>query len=96
MSEKHGLFSVTSSADGDEVTVHLDLEGLDGLIADLQKLRELTKDGNCEHLHLMSVSWGLGDLTETMLAQESADDHSQVHHVIVYTWSEEWRKKHGL
>ncbi|MCW5958621.1 MAG: immunity protein 32 [Pyrinomonadaceae bacterium] len=44
----------------EEVEIYLDREGLNDLIARLS----LIKDGKTEHIHLMSESWGLGDLSE--------------------------------
>lgn len=44
----------------EEVEIYLDREGLNDLIARLS----LIKDGKTEHIHLMTESWGLGDLSE--------------------------------
>jgi hypothetical protein len=96
MTKETELLSVTSSPDGTEVTVHLDKAGLEALISRLQLLLRTHAKGDCEHIHLMSQSWGLGDLSETMLEDEKKQQHRQVHHLKIYAWTEAWRKKHGL
>ncbi len=44
----------------EELEIYLDKDGLDDLLAQLQFL----KDNRTDHLHLMSETWGLGDLDD--------------------------------
>jgi hypothetical protein len=56
-------FSVRPSAPGaasDELDVIFDREGLEGLLSQLQFLR----DGRTDHVHLMAESWGGSHLSE--------------------------------
>ena len=94
--EPSEVLSVVASDEGNELSVHMTLAGLDTLIAHLSLLRRsFDKEGDT-HSHLMSESWGVGDLTETMLVQERDSGASQVHHVKLYLWSEHWARNHGL
>lgn len=43
-----------------EVELYFDRQGLDLLLEKLSRLR----DGKTDHYHLMTSSWGLGDLSE--------------------------------
>ena len=55
----------------DAVSIYMDQEGLDEFIARLQLLRRNEDD----HLHLMSESWGLGDLSESRIGKNSRIVH---------------------
>ena len=46
----------------DIVEIYFDKEGLSELLARLR----LIEDGKSDHVHLMSESWGLGDLDEDL------------------------------
>jgi hypothetical protein len=47
--------------------IFFDKDGLEDLLARLT----LIKDGKADHIHLMSETWGLGDLSETALRPDS-------------------------
>lgn len=55
----------------DVVSIYMDQEGLDEIISRLQLLRRDEGD----HLHLMSESWGLGDLSESQIGKNSRVVH---------------------
>ena len=76
--------------------MHLDPSSLDLLIKRLTLLREKLTEGGCEHTHMMSESWGTRDLTETMLESESSDQATQVHHLKIQCWTNEYREKYCL
>lgn len=90
------MLSVVTEQDGDVVYVHADLEGLETLERSISALRRRVAQGECEHDHFFTETWGGSELTETMLPQERTDGCKQVHHLKLYGWSDEWSKKHGL
>lgn len=90
------MLSIVAEPTGDIVYVHADLDGLERLERSIAKLRQCVAQGTCEHDHLFSKTWGSDELTETMLDQEHNDGCTQVHHLKLYGWTEEWGKKHGL
>lgn len=96
MSKNKYLLSFSSSPDGDEISLHADSEGLAVLINELESLRRSLEVDEAPHSHLMSESWGMDDLTESMLQSEEKENYRQVHHVKLYAWAKEWRTKHGL
>ena len=55
----------------DVVSIYMDQDGIDEIISRLQLLRR-NKD---DHLHLMSESWGLGDLSESRIGTNSKIVH---------------------
>jgi hypothetical protein len=59
----------------DEVEIHCDRDGLVELIERLNLLLQRT-----DHIHLMTKSWGLGDLSE----QLQGTGTTVVHHLKVY------------
>ena len=50
------------NAEGGEVEIYLDNEGLDFLLSQLSFL----KDRKTDHVHLMTSAWGGGELTDRM------------------------------
>lgn len=72
------MISVEIRLDGKQqykeiVEIYMDRKGLEELQARLNRL----DIGKNDHLHLMSESWGLGDLEETLQGQ----DNLLVHHL---------------
>lgn len=57
----------------EEVEIYLDADALSSLS---KRLRSLEK-GKTDHIHLMSESWGLGDLTEERQGKET----TLIHHL---------------
>lgn len=55
------------------VEIYFDKDGL----ADIQARLALIESGKADHIHLMSESWGLGDLDET----KHRDHNLLVHHL---------------
>lgn len=49
------------------VEIYLDNDGLDDLLRRLS----LIKDGKTDHIHLMTKSWGLGDLSDKKHREEN-------------------------
>ena len=90
------MLSIVSEREGDVVYIHADLAGLEVLERSLKRLRELVAQGECEHDHLFTESWGGHGLTETMLEKERSSGCKQVHHLQLYGWNDEWARKHGL
>jgi len=93
---KSYLLSASTEKDGETVYIHADLAGLEKLEKTISFLKKKLLEGECDHDHLMSISWGSDELTETMLPQERSDNCSQVHHIKIYSWTDEWKKKHDL
>ena len=90
------MLSVVAEKEADTVYIHADLEGVALLESTLHKIRKQLESDECDHDHLMSESWGSGELSETMLNQEAEDGCLQVHHMKLSGWNQEWRAKHGL
>ena len=96
MTRKKYLLSISSSADGAEINIHANDEGLAELERRIRSLRKQLKTGDCPHSHLMSESWGSSELTETMLGTEKDAGCNQVQHVKLYGWPAKWQTKHDL
>lgn len=62
-----------------EVEIHLDQESLESFIKQLQMIQA----GQTDHIHFMSESWGMGDLTEE---KQGGNKNSLVHHLKVLKW----------
>ena len=90
------MLSIVAEPTGDVVYVHADSEGLEVLERAVAALRESVAQGKCEHDHLFTEVCGGSELTETMLVQERRAGCTQVHHLKLYGWTDEWSKKHGL
>lgn len=90
------LLSVNSASSGDAVAIHADKEGLLALRARIDILLAKLDRNASDHEHLRSAEWAGFELTTSMLASERAHGHQSVHHVEIYAWSSEWKKRHGL
>ena len=93
---KDYLLSFVASKDGDALYIHADQAGLDELVKVLQSLKSHLEKGECEHNHLFSQDWGGHGLTTSMLEQERNDNCTQVHHVELYAWTQQWKESHKL
>lgn len=89
------LLSFVTDAEGDRVTIHADLPGLELLLRELTWLKGKLEAGECEHTHLRSPDWAGDELTTTKLSGQEAEV-TMVHHVKIYGWNDEWKRKHGL
>lgn len=81
------MLHVETDADGDQVFVHMDSDGLAQLKAMLEAFE--MQQGSPEHDHLMSSSWGGRELDETIDPAKRDTDHGDnrtVHHVKLYFW----------
>ena len=76
------------------VHLHADKAGLDCLIARLQGLRAHLERAECEHDHFMSDDWGGQDLSQNNNIMEK--DHLPVHHLKVFSWTDDWAAQHGF
>jgi hypothetical protein len=90
------LLSITSSEEGDAITIHGDRAGLEHLRDAVDGLIKKLGGDQCDHEHLRTDAWAGHELTETMLAAERSEGHRTVHHLEIYGWNQEWKKKHGL
>jgi len=89
-----GLLSVVAAETGDIVHIHADAAGLAHLAQAIELLRASLDRGECDHVHLMSNAWGGFDLTESKLQSEGSS--SQVHHLEILAWTQEWKERHEL
>ncbi len=90
------LLSFVTDKNG-QLFIHADREGLEMLMRlGISSLQKALKSDKCEDAHFMSKSWGPGELSETILDTETQDGCVQIHHVKIYSWTGEWKKKHGL
>lgn len=90
------LLSVTSSVEGDYVTIHGNISGLQKLRNEIDLLLSKLQANECDHDHLRTQEWAGHELTCTMLAQEQDTGHRTVHHLELFAWTDEWQEKHGL
>jgi Immunity protein 32 len=96
MQEPSHLLSVTTSAEGDVVTIHGDIAGLEFLRATVDRLLSKLQTGQCDHDHLRTSDWAGDELSKSMLSTERDSGHNTVHHLEVLAWTDEWKEKHGL
>jgi hypothetical protein len=90
------LLSVVTEPGGDVVYIHADHAGLEALRASIDRLLECFNQNDCHHEHLFSPDWAGWDLSTTMLEQEREAGCKTVHHIKIYAWDDEWKRKHGL
>jgi hypothetical protein len=90
------LLSVVAEKDCDTVYIHTNRKGLDRLSRSIDRLRKHLENNDCDHDHFFTVAWAGDELTETMLEQETNAGCRQIHHIKLYTWTDEWVKKHKL
>lgn len=90
------VLSVATNPDGDIVHVHGDLEGLKLLHEMLGRMIVSLGSGRCDHDHLRSEEWAGAELSVSMLESEKSEGYRQVHHVKLFAWNDERRKKHGV
>ena len=95
MSKSNHLLSFVSNGQGNMITIHADLAGVELLIAELVGLRDLLKIGECPHTHLHSMEEAGGHLSVAKL-QDQPEEVNHVHHVKMYGWNEQWKSRHGL
>jgi len=81
------MLHVETDADGNQVFIHMDQAG----VVQLKTILEAYEDRpeSPEHDHLMSPSWGGGELEEKIDAAKKDSDHGAnrtVHHVKLYFW----------
>jgi predicted transcriptional regulator len=89
--ENHILTLVAD--DSSQLHLHADAAGLDLLIRNLERLRSKIAQGECDHDHMMTESWGDGALTESMGCEEEGQ---VINHLKIYGWTDEWAKNHGF
>lgn len=65
------------------------------MIEELDGIRTKLKRNDCARTHLFAEKWGGSELSDSKLTNQE-DEKTQVHHVKIYGWNEEWRRKHRL
>ena len=90
------LLSVVTDPEGDVVYVHGDRAGLEYLRRAIDRLLQNLAEGKTDHDHFRSPDWAGSELTTSMLPSEKEAGCKTVHHVKIYSWNEEWKKKQGL
>ena len=91
MTEKPELLSLVTEPDGDVIYVHADLSGLRKLRSTIESMICKLESGSCDHDHLRTEHWAGDELTSTMLESEKNQGCTQVHHVKLYAWNDEWK-----
>lgn len=89
------LLSIATDEDGAQVSIHLDLAGVNYLLKELSLLKAQLEKNACPHTHLCTKEWGGGELTSSKLSDQE-DEKNQVHHLKIYGWSDEWKVRHKL
>lgn len=89
------LLSLVSNSTGDAIHIHLDLKCIENLIEELEYLKRALLKDKTEHTHLFSPDWGGYHLTTTKL-ENNDEEVNQVHHVKIYAWNDEWKRKSKL
>lgn len=90
------LLSVVSAPEGDAIHIHADRAGLEFLRDSINHLLGKLAQGKPDHEHSYSPDWGGWQLSTTMLPAEKDEGCKTVHHVKLYSWDGEWKKKYGL
>lgn len=90
------LLSIACGESGEEVSIHLNIAGIEALEESLALLKAKLIKGECEHDHFHSKSWAGEELSESMLEQEKAERFKQVQHLKLYGWTPEWKSNHKL
>jgi hypothetical protein len=92
MAKLDHVLSFATDKNCEQLFIHADGKGLDILIRSLQNIRAKLGQDVCEHDHLMTDEWGGTELSERTLP----DAIHTIHHVKIYGWTPEWKRKHGL
>lgn len=92
---KEKLLSLVTDEDGSQVFLHLDLAGVNYLLSELSYVKNKLEENNCPHAHLFSSEWGGDELTASKISGQK-DEINCVHHLKIYGWNKEWKKKHKL
>ena len=92
---KH-LLSFVTNGDGSLVTIHVDRDGVDCLIQELEMIRNRLAKDECEHCHLFSDADIAGDGLSTSKLADQKTEQNMVDAVKIYGWSAEWAARHGL
>ncbi len=95
MDKVNHLLSFVANSDSNMLTIHLDKGGIEFLIEQLSKLRELLDEGHCEDCHLFTANSIGSELTSTKI-QGQVNEAVVVQHVKLCAWTQEWAMKHGL
>ncbi|RLB51146.1 MAG: methylhydantoinase [Deltaproteobacteria bacterium] len=78
------LLTFELEPDGEELLIHGDAAGLRLLAAELERLAQTAADGEADHAHLLTESWGGSELTEQR--QGTNREIRLIHHVKAYGW----------
>ncbi len=92
--EKH-LLSFVTDENGGQVVIHVDLAGVEFFIEELNRIKEKLEENDCPHTHLFTEERGGSELSNSKIVDQK-DERNQVHHVKIYGWNEEWRRKNRL
>lgn len=90
------LLSVVTDPEGDVVHIHGDRAGLEYLRRAIDRLLQNLAEGKPDHDHFRSADWAGYELTTSMLPSEKEAGCKTVHHVKIFSWNDEWKKKEGL
>lgn len=90
------LINALAEKDCDTIYIHANRDGLELLSRTITRLIKNLDKNECDHDHFFTESWAGDELTETMLDKESDDGCRQIHHIMLYSWSDEWAQKHKL
>jgi hypothetical protein len=89
------LLSFVTSADGQCLSVHADLNGITALIEGLQELRSQLLENDCPHTHLWTHR-GHGPYLTTSKLDGKDDEVHVAKMATIYGWNDEWAVRHGL
>jgi len=95
MSEKVEKRLLALVYEENQVFMHLDLEGVDLLLRELEKIKQKLLQDDCPHTHLYTSEWAGWELSNPNMKLES-EKAQPIHHVKIYGWNEEWAETHGF
>src|SRR5687768_15012884 len=78
-----------------QVFMHVDSEGLELLLRELEHIKKKLSEDECPHTHLFTSEWGGGELSAAQMMDEK-DKGEPIHHLKIFGWNEEWAEKHGF
>ena len=78
------LLSFEIDAEGEQLFIHADPEGLRVLIRSLTRLLDHAENGRAEHDHILTEEWGGGELSSVLQGSDAAQ--RLIQHVKLYGW----------
>jgi len=87
------LLTFVKDPNSDEIFMHIDVQGLDFLIGELQEIREGLVEDRFDHDHFFTPDWAGWQLSNIMPEFEKKAGSTLIHHLKIYGWSDGMKKQ---